>query len=60
MFVYLNIVKIFTTDFNTCTTDKKFKKEQNEFNKTQVTEKTFTDSSSVYKFLCVTPKYKNF
>ena len=51
---------IFTTDVNTGSTDKKFKKEQNDLNKTQVTEKTLTDSSSVYKFLCLTPKYNNF
>ena len=29
-------------------------------NKTQVTAKTPTDNSSLYKFLCLTPKYNNF
>ena len=53
---YLNAINIFTTDVNTCSTDKKFKKEQNDFNKTQVTEKALVKIQSESKFLFLTPK----
>ena len=48
---------IFTTDVNTGSTDKKFKKEQNDLNKTQVTEKTLVINPSEFKYLCLTHKF---
>ena len=48
--------KNFTTDVNSCSTEKsikikKFKNESMDLNKTQVTEKTLVKSQSKYKFL---------
>ena len=63
--MFLIYTKHFITDINSCFTEKStkiktFKKEQNDLNKTQVTEKTLMDCSSVYKFLCLTPKFNQF
>ena len=60
--IYLNAINIFTTDVNTCSTDKnikidKYKKVPKGLNKTQVTEKTFVKSQSESKFLCLKPKF---
>ena len=60
--VFFNNIKIFNTGVNSCCTEKntkikKFKKEQNDLNKTQVTEKTLLNSPSESKFLCLKLKF---
>ena len=57
--------KYFTTDVNSCSTEKnikfnKFKKESMYLNKTQVTEKTLVNNPSESKFLCLKHKLYNF
>ena len=53
-------MNIFSTDVNTCSTDKKFKKVPEYLNKTQVSEKNLVNSQSEFKFLCLTHKFYNF
>ena len=60
--IFLNTVKFFTTDVNTCTTEKnikinKFEKVPKDLNKTPVTEKTLVNNQSESKLLCLTPKF---
>ena len=53
-------MNIFSTDVNTCSTDKKLKNESKDLNKIKVTEKTFVNSPSKSKFLLLEQKFYSF